>query len=214
MHQYINIHTHKSTNSDVFEIINSNIIDNNAYYSIGIHPWDINEANIDYKLIEQNVKHKNVLFIGEIGLDRSIQTDFELQKQVFLNQLNIAKRENKPIIVHCVSAYSDFQQIVKQNPYSYIFHGFNTNLTIANYLITRGSYLSFGAELLVNTKLQDTFKQLSIKNIFFETDESDTNIKDIYIFAAKLLEINLSELQEAIQSNFKKVFGTDVGKLA
>ena len=211
---YINIHSHNRTKSDVFGIVNSNKIDNNGYYSIGIHPWDINNKEIDYRKIDEDVKNSNVLAIGEIGLDRAIETDIESQKQVFLTQLNIAKQANKPIIIHCVRAYSDFQQIVKQNSYTYIFHGFNTNITIANYLINNGSYLSFGKELMVNTKLQNTFKKLPINKIFFETDESDVNIKDIYTFAAKLLNINLQELQNVIQSNFKKVFDIDVRKLA
>jgi TatD DNase family protein len=113
-----------------------------------------------------------------------------------------------------VRAYSDFLQILKQFKHTYIFHGFNANHTIAKNLITHNAYLSFGNELLKNTKLQQTFKQLPLNKIFFETDDSSINVKDIYIFAAKLLNVELLKLQEHIQSNFKEVFGIDVRKLA
>ncbi len=214
MYQYIDVHTHKTASENIFEIINSKNIEEKGYFSVGIHPWRIGTSEPDYSKIYELANKPNILAIGEIGIDRSINTNIELQKQVFLKQLQLAKEINLPVIIHCVRAYSDFQQIINSYPYTYIFHGFNANLTIANYFISNGGYLSFGKQLLTNKKLQNAFKELSVYNIFFETDENDISIKDIYIFAAKLLNISLSELQEMIQSNFKKVFGIDVRKLA
>jgi len=214
MHKYIDIHTHNKINNNIFKIVCSNSIDNkNSYYSVGIHPWNINNLNVDINIIKEKIRFNNVLAIGEIGLDRTINTKINFQKNVFYSQLKIAIEIKKPVIIHCVKAYSDFQQIIKENHYTYIFHGFNANLLIANYLINNGCYLSFGNKLLTNKKLQNTFKQLPTNKIFFETDESNINIKDIYIFAAKLLNIELFQLQNLIQNNFKTIFGIDVRKL-
>lgn len=213
-YNYINIHTHKIINTNSFELVNSNDVTELGFFSVGIHPWDIASIEVDYSIVENLISLNNVLAIGEIGIDRAINTDVDLQKQVFFKQLQIAKINNKPVILHCVRAYSDFQQIVKQYPYTYIFHGFNSNINVAYSLIKFGSYLSFGEQLLKSSKLQSCFKQLPPNNIFLETDESNVNIKDIYIFASKLLNISLTELQEIIQCNFKQVFGIDVRKLA
>lgn len=206
MSQFINIHTHKKHNTDVLEIINSNIINDKNYFSIGIHPWNINKINIDYANITKLITKKNVLAIGEIGIDRTINVDIDLQKDVFYKQLTIARENNKPVIIHCARAYSDFQQILKQIPHIYIFHGFNANILTASDLIKKGAYLSFGESLIKNTKLQHTFKCIDINKVFFETDNRNININDIYIFASKLLDIDLNKLKNIISLNFKNVF--------
>lgn len=201
----INIHTHKRTLANTVEIVSTNNINDEGFYSIGIHPWYIKNIEIDYSQIELMAKATNVLAIGEIGLDRAIKTDIEIQKNVFIKQLQIAKKVNKPIIIHCVRAYSDIQEIIKKHPYKYIFHGFNANKIIAENLISKGVFLSFGYELIQNKNLQNTFKQLPINKIFFETDESDVNIKDIYKFASELLNIKFEALEKQIQNNFNKI---------
>ena len=115
MNKYINIHTHTKTNTDSFEIISSNNIDNNGYYSIGIHPWNIGDNYINYKTIEELAKLKNILAIGEIGLDRAIKTDINLQKEYFLAQLNIAKKNEEACYSSLCSCIFRFSTNYKTN---------------------------------------------------------------------------------------------------
>ena len=70
----------------------------------------------------------------EVITDRVCKVDINLQKKVFLKHIEIANKYNKPIIIHCVKAYSDFIEIIKTgiNKTPWVFHGFNSNFDIRN----------------------------------------------------------------------------------
>jgi len=158
-------------------------------------------------------KKDNIIAIGEIGIDRHIKTDINLQINVLQKQLEIAEILNKPVVIHCVKAYSDFQKIVNENKLKFIFHSFNANENFAKYFVSKGAYLSFGQNLLNKENLQKILISTNINNIFFETDNSNANIKDIYKFASKLLNIDEDDLKLQIINNFKNLFGLDVRNL-
>jgi TatD DNase family protein len=208
---FIDIHTHNtSTNHnnksifciDIYKDINSQI---RKFSSIGIHPWFINDTT-NINIIENNINNKNIIAIGEIGLDKTIDINLDLQKELLFQQLNLAEQNNKPVIIHCVKAYSDFQQIIKDYSIPFIFHGFNSSLQTAKSLIENGAYLSFGKHLLTNRKLQNILKNIDLSKMFFETDDSEISINEIYLFAAKLLNIKINDLQKRIEMNFKEVW--------
>jgi len=74
----------------------------NVYASIGFHPTDISEiSDEDYTWLEQTGKHKKVVAIGECGYDFHWKTTTpHQQKQAFKRQIEIAKRLNKPLVIH------------------------------------------------------------------------------------------------------------------
>lgn len=212
MLKYINIHTHKSNyQPDIKAIVNLNPSDLSAtqLYSYGIHPWNIVEGG---KLLDKfdlkKPASKQCIAIGEIGIDRSIATPIEEQISWFTEQVKLAKQYNKPIIIHCVKAYADFLQIRKHEPatHPWIFHGFNANIDIAKKLLQTQCYLSFGEHLTHSEKLQNTFKQIPISQIFLETDDSNVPIENIYETARKLLNMDLLALKLQMEENFAKVF--------
>ena len=122
MKDFIDIHTHRlSDEVNVLSIKNiisnqSNIPGRKDFYSIGLHPWYLNQENklTDLEILESLVKNKNVLAIGEIGLDRICKTDFNFQMEMFELQISIAEKFNKPIITHCVKAFSELMSIKKR----------------------------------------------------------------------------------------------------
>jgi TatD DNase family protein len=112
---YFNVHTHRSTASKNVEIINLQVdcnTDDLKLYSFGIHPWDIETKKIAKEIEQLNllIAEKRIIAIGEIGLDRAIETSIEKQKEVFFSQYHIAESVGLPIIIHCVRAYADFLQ--------------------------------------------------------------------------------------------------------
>ena len=213
MPQFINIHTHKPETGSIY-IRNApldSILADNEYYSYGIHPWDIDKVDVNFQLevLKKHCLEKRLAAIGEIGLDRAIQQDLEIQKEVFICQLNIAKEYQLPVIVHCVRAWGDILSVRMDGKYkdAWIFHGFNGNLQIARQIIRSKSYLSFGKAILFNLKLQEVLRLLPVENIFFETDDSEEKISIIYQKATEIMHICMDELTNKIYSNFTKVFG-------
>jgi len=210
----INIHTHnkKYNNNCIINLFpnETNCIEDNKFYSIGIHPWDVAKVDISKQLevIEEYSHKKNILAIGEIGLDK-YHDNFELQKKIFLQQIEIANSIDKPIIVHFVKAYSELLEILKTNiiKVPIIIHRYSANKTIAKELIKFGCFLSFGHELFNSkSKVQRVFKQQPLENIFLETDDSEISIEDIYKKASEIKDIEIKLLQESIVYNFVQIF--------
>ena len=211
---FYNIHTHKSLNQkNVLEIVNQypNEFDETIKnYSIGIHPWHINENRVetDLKIIEEKLQLANCLALGECGLDKRIETPFEIQISVFEKQIKLAKKYNKPLILHCVSAYQEVIEIKKrlQIEVPMIIHGFSKNNQVAKSLLENGFYLSFGKYLLRNPELETVFKQVPNNQFFLETDTMEETLEEVYAVASKYKNIEMENLKKIISDNFNHVF--------
>ena len=212
--QYINLHTHKfSNNPNVLEIVNQypqEFDDKIPFYSIGIHPWYINESRVeaDLQIMEEKLQLQNCLALGECGLDKRIEISMEIQTQVFEKQLALAIKYKKPVILHCVSAYQEIIEIKKrlQVEVPMIIHGFSKNEQVAKSLLDNGFYLSFGKYLLRNPELESVFKSVPNNRFFLETDTIEETLEEVYQLAAKYKNIEVSELQEIIKNNFQNIF--------
>ena len=89
----------------------------------GISPNDVED--IDYAKIEELAQNEKVVGIGEIGLDYYWNKENkELQKEVFIKQIELANKLNLPIIIHTREAVMDTIEILKQYPVKQkgIFH--------------------------------------------------------------------------------------------
>ena len=211
---FYNIHTHKSSNQkNILEIVNQypNEFDETIEnYSIGIHPWYINENRVeaDLKIIEEKLQLANCIALGECGLDKRIEIPFEIQISVFEKQIVLAKKYNKPLILHCVSAYQEVIEIKKclQIEVPMIIHGFSKNNQVAKSLLENGFYLSFGKYLLRNPELETVFKQVPNNQFFLETDTMEETLEEVYAVASKYKNIEIESLKKIISDNFNHVF--------
>jgi TatD DNase family protein len=176
------------------------------YYSIGIHPWYIDTQAVanELEIITNALQDKNCLALGECGLDKLTTTNFELQKEVFIKQLVLAKKYNKPVIIHCVKAFDELLIIKKQFPnIVMIIHGFSKSNALAKQLQKHGFYLSFGKHIL---KHPEILKDLTIAKIFLETDDAAIRIDTIYDKVSKVLNISKKQLEKQLTENFKNIF--------
>jgi len=216
---YINIHKHGPTKS-VDELAIRNIfahyiseMDGNmeGLFSTGLHPWHIENKNTEehLALVEKASKYKSVVVIGEIGLDRLTSASMEMQREVFVKQLEIAASVGKPVTIHCVKAHTDIVSIIKKTGFNgtVIFHGFNQNKQIAGQILKNGFYISFGNALMnPQSNASKLFAEIPNNKIFLETDETDIDIKEIYQRAADLKDLNIYEIKKMISINFTNCF--------
>ena len=208
--RFINLHSHHHSNSkDVLTILNCHerfeSISQHNYFSAGIHPWHLNSATIDE--LEKVMQHSKVLTVGECGMDKLCNSPWELQEEIFCEQIKLANKYNKPLILHCVRAFEEvIHLLIKENNSSpVIFHGFNKGDLLAKRLLSEGYYLSFGKNIM-DGRLDQTLRNTPIQSIFLETDDSDLTIKDIYQKAAEIKGITLELLCKTIEENFLHVF--------
>ncbi|MFT5251774.1 MAG: TatD DNase family protein, partial [Flavobacteriales bacterium] len=178
--------------------------------SIGIHPWFIKLERIesDVTIIEQKIILDSCLAIGECGLDKRIEIPMELQQSVFEQQLLLAQKHNKPVVIHCVAAFQEVIEIKNKLKITVpiIIHGFSKNIQLAKQLVNNGFYLSFGKYLMRNPELELVFTTVPNDRFFLETDTTEQTIQEVYALAAKYKKIPVTELKEIIETNRNSVF--------
>jgi TatD DNase family protein len=206
---YFDIHTHKKIiDPDTVAIeslsIGENPLPSDRLISVGLHPWYIED---DYKsqlsALEEIATRHNVVAIGEAGLDKLAEVSIDKQKEVFLLQAKIAEEVKKPLIIHCVKAWSELLEahriILPSQPW--IVHGFRGNEQLASQLLSKGISMSFGRYYNENA-LRSVYSHC----LLLETDENGISIKEIYINASKTLSICLEELEKRTEESFNKYF--------
>jgi TatD DNase family protein len=215
---FINIHTHSQIFDAQLELVNLFLEQNDRvkYYSYGIHPWHIDDNyKDDLEHLREIASEKGCLAIGECGLDKMSKVDFDLQEKVFIEQIKIANKLKKPLIIHCVKAFNELINCLnhQNNQVPVIIHGFNNNDNIARVLVNEGYYFSFGKALLgYESNAAKAIKTIGRKRFFLETDDKDLSIKYVYLKAGELLGVNDEIIQLQIEENFKNVFKIDAVK--
>ncbi|HOD09974.1 MAG TPA: TatD family hydrolase [Flavobacterium sp.] len=213
--QFYNLHTHKFTNNPViFELVNQYPWEFDAtipQYSIGIHPWYINENRLetDLQIIEEKLKLPECFALGECGLDKRIEVSMSLQMEVFEKQIAMAEKYQKPLVLHLVAAFDELIEVKKRLNISVpmIIHGFSKSEQLAKQLIDNGFYLSFGKYLLRNPELEAVFKSIPNDRFFLETDTIDETLEEVYKIAASYKNVTVEALQKQVEVNWKRVIG-------
>lgn len=214
MTKFINLHTHNfSKNEDFLEVVNQypwEFDDAVPIYSIGIHPWYIDNKRLqtDLNFIKEQLNLNECLALGECGLDKRIEIPFQNQIKVFQQQIELVQVSKKPIILHCVASFDEVIAIKKEmnieNPM--IIHGFSKNIYVAKSLLDKGFYLSFGKYLLRNPELTSVFEYVPNDSFFLETDTIEETIVDVYQKASNIKNIKIEDLEEVVKVNFNKAF--------
>ena len=168
------------------------------YYSVGIHPWYPDRSLLTK--VAEYATSPLVVAIGETGLDKTTAKsaeEFKLQQEFFMEHIDLSEDTGKPLIIHCVKAWDELLHIRKTTKPSrpWIIHGFKGKAALAEQLMDAGMYLSFGASH--NT---DSLKAAwNRRRLLAETDDSDSDIRDIYAQIANKLNIPVKELSDNIE---------------
>ena len=217
---YIDIHNHGAQGSPGHFQVESLMthenrfpdIENGLAYTIGIHPWFLTAENFQEQIgiVRQYADHKNIIAVGEAGFDRLKGPEFSIQRKAFAEQVRIADKVSKPVVIHCVRAWdellSEHKKLRPATPW--LVHGFRGRRELAMQLLSKGMYLSFWFDFIVKPESTPLIKSLPVEKIFLETDGSGTDIKTIYEKVASDLNITGEQLKKQIFLNYKVLFKT------
>jgi len=215
---FIDIHTHPN-HIESETIIVQNIFPGEGFaaftgrnfYSVGLHPWYLKtpeENNELMQMVADALEFDHVCFVGECGLDKKVTVDFEEQIRVFKAHAFIAEEFKRPLIIHCVKAYNEVFEIHKKlHPeMPWIMHGYQGNVQTTQLLGKRGIFFSFGKSLFdEKSKSIESLKCLPMEKIFFETDEFDGSVEQIYDRAVILKNVSPEILKIEIWNNFNRI---------
>lgn len=209
----LNIHTHHTPLPGQLAIMNLlkdfDAVPATGLYSAGLHPWYLHKETMDETLLQLKsaLQKNNVLAVGECGLDKLCNTDYELQQYCFRQQVQLANQYRKPLILHCVKAFEDVLRILKEERVAVpvIFHGYHKNTALAQQLVKAGYYLSFGKHLL-QPVMATVFQSIPLNHVFLETDAAEMPIDELYAAAAAIKQIPVVALEEQLTANAEKLF--------
>jgi TatD DNase family protein len=207
--------------------------------SVGIHPHEASLANeaADSKML-QWAHHPKVIAWGEIGLDYFYEhSPREIQKTVFVRQMELAKAANLPIIIHCrpsdnsENAWDDCLSLITEHWRSSglggILHCFTGSLDHARRALDMGFMISFAGNITFPKAqpIRDAAQMVPLDRMLIETDSpylapiphrgqrnEPAFVTEVARQIGELRNLPAEEIGSQTAQNFYKFFGLAVDK--
>ena len=203
------------------------------YTISGISPNDVpehlDEIEEKIKEIEDIIKtdlsnKKKIVAIGEIGLDYHWNTENkEIQKEVFIKQIELANKYDLPIVIHTREAVDDTIKILKEHEVMNkgVFHCCPLNRELVRQALELGYYISFAGPITFkNSKnAQEIVNMVPIEKILIETDSpylspepkrglrnDSRNVKYVGEKIAHFKKLGIEEVAKITYDNANNIF--------
>ncbi len=197
------------------------------YAAVGWHPVDaIDMKEEDLQWIEELTSHPKVVALGEMGLDYHWdKSPADVQKEVFRQQIRLAKKVRMPIIIHNREATEDIVEILKEENAAEvggIMHCYSGPVETAKECIDMNFMISLGGPVTFkNAKLpKEVAKAIDLEHMLVETDcpflaphpnrgkrNEPAYVKLVAEQIAELKEITYEEVAEITTANALRFFG-------
>lgn len=195
-----------------------------VYATVGISPNDCRDTkDEDLYEIEKLLQNPRVVALGEIGLDYYWdEVDRQQQKDIFQKQIKIAKKYNKPIVIHARDAYEDTYHLLKEASHRGIMHCYSGSVEMAKRFIDIDFEISLaGPVTFKNAKVpKSVATEIGIDHLMIETDcpyltphpfrgklNEPANVVYIAQEIAKLKNMEIEDVARITTFNAKKMFG-------
>lgn len=246
--QMINVGSNYETSKKAVEIAEK--YPEGIFASVGLHPINLDtglvkmkidgeegnhfEREFDYEQYKNLARSEKVVAIGEIGLDyywkpkttKKKEIFKQKQKELLLQQLNLAKELELPVIFHCRVAHDDLIDFLLKNPESRpekaVAHGLVGNLVQLKKYLDFGFYIGFNGIIfkkIEGINFEENIKNTPLERILIETDcpylsppdfKKERNepvaVKYIAKEIARIKNISFEEITEITTKNAKKLF--------
>jgi TatD DNase family protein len=234
----------------------ANKYDQGVYAAVGLHPTCLEDMVVNakenkdnnelitkaeifnYDNYEKLANFSKVVAIGEIGLDYShinLKNDVDLvkkkQKEIFYQQLTLAKKLELPVIIHCRQAHDDLyrmladfkdenKNLINRNKAWGVIHCFSGDTDLAWKYFDLGLIISFTGLITFSRQWDEVIRKVPLDKIMVETDSpymtpepyrGKRNEPTLVYYVAKhianIKNISLEKVAEKTTENAKKFFG-------
>ena len=167
-----------SSPKDIFEVDGFVRQYDDVYGYAGVFPEEVKDFTDKTLSDMENIIKNNpkIIGIGEIGLDYYWdKTYIELQKEVFIKQIEFANQMNLPLNIHSRDAHFDTLEILKKHNKNSvaIMHCFSGSLEFARECIKEGIYISLGGVVTFKNakKTKQVAAEIPLEYLLLETDD-------------------------------------------
>ena len=209
----------RKTNEEILKLVRKYDI---VYGALGIQPEEVDNVSLgDLKFIEEHINDEKIVAVGEIGLDYHWDVDRNLQKELFLKQLDIAEKYNKTVIIHSRDCIQETYNILKNYNLRGIMHCYSGSVEMAREFSKLGYLISIGGVVTFKNavKLVEVVKELGLDNIVVETDSpylspepyrgKKNEPKNVEVIMKKICDIkgiSYMEVVDCVNSNVLHLF--------
>ena len=192
----------------------------NIFCTIGIHP-EYAPMDAEKYLTDDILNHPSVVGVGEIGLDYHYGADNRTaQIELFLQQLEIAKKYALPVAIHTREAEADTAEILNGDVGG-VMHCFTSSWDLAKKMLDRGFFFSASGILTFKNagEIRETFAKIPLDRIVIETDapycapvpyrgqvcEPAMVVQTAHVLA-EIKGLQTAELENILMQNVKRLY--------
>lgn len=161
----------KNANEKVIKIINKY---QEVYGSVGIHPNEVTNNELDLKLLTTQAMNEKIVAIGEIGIDLYRNKDtLDIQKTYFIEQIKLANALKLPVIVHSRNSADVIYDILKEFPETKgVMHCYSEHKELVKKFVDLGFYIGVGGIITFKNadEVRDIIKEVPLNRLLIETD--------------------------------------------
>ena len=178
-----------------------------VYPAMGYHPWSITPEGIEDNLAFIREHLAGCIALGEVGLDYQAKVKKKLQQEVLAALLDLAARENKPVILHTRFSQQRSLRMVKEAGIARaVFHWYSGPLDILQEILADGYFISATPALAYSPPHQAAIQAAPLSRILIETDcpvvyqEKKSEPADLLVTARELSRLKGIELSRVIEA--------------
>lgn len=223
----INVGTSLQTSREVVALAKNHP---DMWATVGLHPTD-HEQGFDREAFLELARQEQVVAIGECGLDyfRASTDTAEQQKNLFIQQIELANEVGKPLMLHIRDAYRDAYEILKAHrsklkaTHPGNVHFFAGTWEEARLFLDLGFTLSFTGVITFATSYDEVLRQVPLESVLIETDcpfvaptpyrgqrNEPAYVVEVAKRLAEVKQVDLEEVGQATVANTARVFGLGI----
>ena len=210
--------------------VNAAAAHDQLWATVGLHPHDAKDRTdaLMQRLLEL-ASRPRVVAVGEAGLDYHYDNSpRDVQREVFAEQIRMAKRVGSALVIHTRDAWDDTFAILEREglPQRTVFHCWSGDVDRARRAIEMGATLSFAGTITFRNAqpLRDAAAVTPLDRIVVETDSpfltphphrgkrnEPAYVRLVSEAIARLKRIELADAERALRDNAARLFGWDLG---
>jgi TatD DNase family protein len=190
---------------------------------LGIYPTEtlkLSEKEIDSEIDFIKKNKEKIIAIGEVGLDlkENSQETLEKQKENLSKFVELAKRLDKPVIIHSRKAEKECIELLEKLNYNKIvMHCFSGNFKLVKKILENNWILTIPTSVKNSQHFQKVIEIAPIKNLLCETDSpylhpdkefpnEPANVIESYKKISEIKKISLEKVKKILEENYANFF--------